>query len=368
MLKAAIVGFILMVIIPWVVSAIYLFVIASDQYSTEVSFAVRGGQSTVLESVGSNMAATSAALAIQDSMILADYVQSRTLVEDLQKRLDLRRMYSRPGIDYLWRFNPKNSIEDLVHYWKHRSEVSIDPMSGIVTIVVTAFTPKDSYDIAEGVIASSEDLVNKLTERARADALKQGQDELSRSEKRLEEKASALRAARESDGVFDPAQQAIMLTGTIKELRLELAGLEQSYAARLQTISPDAPQMKYTKVQIKTTREEIEKLEAQLAGADSKSPSGSSTVSSAMSNIDKAVLERTIAQQQYASASIAHARARVDAESQQMYLSTSVKPVMPDTALYPRRGWIWSAIAACSLVLWASCFGLAIFFRNYFDV
>jgi len=57
-------------------------------------------------------------------------------------------------------------------------------------------------------------------------------------------------------------------------------------------------------------------------------------------------------------------RARVELETQNIYLATFLKPVLAQEALYPKRFWLWSVVAFLSLLLWGGGVGTAVLVRN----
>jgi capsular polysaccharide transport system permease protein len=365
LLPAIIIAFAIVVALPSIVWGIYLGFFASDQYASEFRFAVRGGESSVLESVGSNLTVATALQRLQDSVVVSEYVQGRDLVEELDRSIGLRKLFSRPTIDYLWRFNPKGTIEDLKRYWGHRVDVSIDPLSGIITVIVCAFSPQDSLVIAKAIIKNSENLVNQMSERSRRDALRQAQNELKRTETVLQQKTAAFQQVRNTGRVIDLTKAADSLTLLISQLRLQLLGYENSYGVQRKTISASAPQLQILEKQIKSTKDQIHRLEEQMTSTSGESGSSTPTLSASMSRFEQAQLEWTLASQQYAFAASAFERARVDLESQLVYLSTFTQPVLAQDALYPRRGLLWSMVFFAGLLLWGAGTGMAILIRNH---
>ena len=71
---------------------------------------------------------------IQDTQIVVNFIQSRAIVEELDQKIDLRRIFSRSGVDFFSRFNPKKPIEKLVRYWKTMVDTSVQMPSGIVVL------------------------------------------------------------------------------------------------------------------------------------------------------------------------------------------------------------------------------------------
>ena len=262
---AIILGFFIFVFVPTSVTAIYLGCFASDQYATETRFALRGGEPHILNQFG-GLVAMPAAQRAQDSMILIDYIRGRGMVDAVNKTLNLRQLFARDNIDFFSRFNPKEADEELVYYWRRHVDVHVDSLSGIITLVVRAFTPQDSLNITNKVMQESENLVNDLSERASTDSLHRAELELTRAKANLQKKVAALRDLRNTEGIIDTSKTGNVMVQMIGELRLELIKLEQEYSAQRQTISPDAPQLKVLQARIDSMKDQILRVEGQMTG------------------------------------------------------------------------------------------------------
>jgi capsular polysaccharide transport system permease protein len=361
LIPGIIVGFLVIVVLPVLLSGFYLLFIASDQYSSEIRFAVRGGEPTVLEPIGTMRVAS--AQRIQDTLIVYNYIQSRGIVEDIDKVADLRKIYSRSEADYFWRFNPKLPIEELVKYWWKRVTVDIDQMSGIITVIVTAFTPEDALAVAKGIVSSSERLVNDLSERARKGALSQAQAELNLAQANMQDKIRSMRDLRNTERVVDAGKQAEALNKMHAELQLDLIRMEQEYIVQRRTVAASAPQLQVLQSRITSLRDQLKQLAAQVTTV-----SGGSTnpaLSESMGRFDLQKLELTVAESAYQMAMGNFERARLAITAQQLYLAPFQPPVLAEHPLYPKRLWIWSVIFAISLAVWGAGVGLTILVRNH---
>lgn len=355
-------SFFAVVAVPNLVAGVYLAFFASDQYATETRFALRGGEPSVLDQVG-GLLGMAAANRAQDSLIVVDYIRSRSMVEAVDKSLDLRRLFARDDVDFLSRFNPMLPDEDLLRYWRRHVDANIESMSGIITVVVRAFTPADSLAIAHAVSAQSEKLVNELSERARNDALRQARGELGRAKDVLQDRITAMRDVRNAEGILDTAKTSEAMTRMLSELRLELIRMQQNYDAQRRTIAADAPQLRVLEAQIVSMRDQIRDLERQMTGGQA-----SAALSGAMGRFNMAQLEKHVAEQQYMAAAGGYERARVELETQNIYLASFLTPVLAQEALYPKRLWLMTIVLLITLALWSGGVGAAVMVRNHVAV
>lgn len=340
-------SFIVVAVIPTLLATLYFVFIASSQYLSEARFAVRASEHAGLESLtGGGLGGLAE---VQDSLIIANYVKSLAVVEALEERVNLRQLYSRPGIDWLSRLNPNRPIERLEKSWRSQIDTAIESPSGIITVKVWAFSPQDSLKIAQAIVSLSEDMVNKLSERTRTDAISQAEKELDRAEARLRKARAAVRDLRNEVGVIDPARTNEGIGKLIADLESDQLLIDQEIGTARRTLSPGAPQFALLDARRQAVRENIALLKARLT---SGTGSDKDTLSAVMTRYDTLDLERQIAERQYTAAAAALEQARVAAERQGMYLATFVKPVLAQEHDWPHRFWMPMAAALLFGLLW----------------
>lgn len=100
-----------------------------------------------------------------------------------------------------------------------------------------------------------------------------------------------MRDVRNAQGILDSAKTGEMMTQLLGDMRLELVRMEQEYGAQRHAVSADAPQLRVLAARIESMRDQVrgleaerldddqlqfgfEDLEADLAQAEAKLPSG----------------------------------------------------------------------------------------------
>jgi capsular polysaccharide transport system permease protein len=359
---AVMVSFILMVVAPSLAAATYYMFIASDQYVAEARFTVSPGMPPSIDGVGAFTGSVAMAV-IQDTQIVTSYVQSRAGVEKLEKRIDIRGLYSNDATDWLSRFKKKKPIESFVKYWQNMCSISIGISSGIIDLKVRAFTPEDAAHIAQGVVDISEELVNALNERMNHDAVASAEEELERTSQRLKAARIALEKARNEEGLLDAPKAANALNNLITGTSRILLQLQGQYTSARKFVSEDAPEILALKSRIEATSAQIADLKSQLTNS-SADPSTETALSSSMTKFAELDLEKQTAEHLYSGSVAALEMARMTAERQLMYINTFVKPVVPEQPEYPKRLLYSALVAVGSLALWGLCCGLAVLIRN----
>jgi capsular polysaccharide transport system permease protein len=342
--------FLLMVVLPTLAACLYYGLWASDQYAAEVRFGVRQTQQPnvsddVLAKMAQGMAVGTTG---REPYLVANYVRSRNLVEELDRQIGLREIYSRPAADFFARFDPRGSSEKLWGYWRDMVTVNADRFSGLVTVRALAFTPDDAVTIVRAVQVSAEQIIDETSQRPRADALHFAEDELVRARQRYVDSLLALRRVREGAQTVDPAtaieETAKTLTGAIRQ---KLA-LERDLAFNMKVVSPSAPQIQVLNQRLRAVNEQIAALNRLLTSRDE----ADRTAADVISRFEERELARRFSEKLMEITQSSYERARVEEARQHTYLTSFVEPVRPDQAEYPRRARTIGLIAVLALVVW----------------
>ncbi len=349
-------SFLLAFALPALAVAIYYALVASPIYVSEARVAVRSGEKGALDALSAVNPFGQVGVQ-QDTLIVAEYFRSRALVEELDRRLDLRAVYRREGADWFARLGDDVPVERLVLYWRWRSSVSIEMNSGILTLQVQAFAPEDARRVLQEVVALSETLVNDMTNRAQADQLAQAEAEMVRAEENLKAARAALQTLRDAERLLDPALEAEGLSKLLTEARAARAAAQEDLEVARRSLGENAPQIRRLKARIAALDDQIAELEASLADRGSG-------LSASIGRFEDLELRRDVAERQYARAATALEAARVAAERQRTYLNVFVEPQLAQEAIYPRRFLYAAAAIAALFVAWLALVSAAGFVRN----
>lgn len=354
------ISFVLCVIAPILGATVYYGLIASKQYVSESRFSVRNGEQSPMDMLGSFSGFPQAGR-FQDALIVTNYIYSRAMIKQIDAALDLHRIFSDPKIDFMSRLPEKDPIEYIEMYWKRQVDVEVDNTSGIITLRVRAFNPKDAYDISNLILKIGEQVVNDLADRTRQDALKQTKAELDSAEAELRKRSETLRDLRNAEGILDVGASASAVSQVVSTLRGELTKLDETYQSNLSVLSKTAPQMKILAGRIEVVKKAIAENEAKLAGVQS----AADNLSEKSGKFAAQQLEVDIAQRRYVAASVAYEAAKSEANTQRIYVVTFVTPTVAEKALYPRRFLAWTIISLPALIIWSLGLALAFVIRDY---
>ncbi len=357
-----ILSLVVIVVVPSLAAAAYLFFIASDQYTAEARFTVRGGMPPSMDSIGT-LTGAPPVLIVQDTQIIMNYLVSRGVVEVLDKSVGLQHLYQDRDADFFSRLAKNPSIEKTVKYWKRHVDLSVQVPSGIVVMIVKAFSPDDAVKIANGALAASEALVNDINDKVREDAVSLAATERQRAQDNLARARAALERARNEEGILNANTASLAVSELMTQVQGQRIKMQQDYDAQRRFVRADAPQLRNLQTRIDAADIEVAKLQGQMTQSNTASGKDT-TLSGSMSRLDYASLENVIAEKIYAGSLAALEHARLASETKLMYINTFVQPVAAQEASYPKRSLDMLIVVAACLATWGVVLGLLTLVRG----
>lgn len=337
------ISFVLAVIVPTIFTGLYFAFVASPQYEVETQFAVRGSSQNSFNALGLGTLIGTAPQS-GDSYIVADYIHSQQILQDIndQSGLDVREVYAQDGIDFLYRNDAAEPLDQFIDYWRNMVNVSFNSTTGNVTLQVYAFRPEDAKQITDAILLVSENLVNRLSEESRNQYLDVINKQVDRTEGRLSDIREQMSVLRQTEQAIDPAALVTMESSIIGSLEQELASTRTRYKALMNTVSRDAPSAK-------VLERRIIALEAQLAEQKARVGPGTAVktgrnagvvtenVTDVIDRFTKLTIEQEFAVKAYSASLAGLESALVEAQKQERFFATYVSPRLPEIAIYPRR-------------------------------
>ena len=344
------VAFVLMVALPMAFAGIYYFFVASDQYVAEFRFGLRSAEPFRSDPGLPLQAAAAPSQIGLDSYVVVQYIASRAIVDDLSRTLDLQHMFSTVRADWPARLHLPVPIEDLVTYWRGQVDAFFDPADGTIVVKARAFAPEDALKLAQGILASSERLVNDLSARARSDALRDSENDVRQAERRLAAALVKLSDFRDRQGVVDPRKTADASAALDGRVRDDLVRANTELSTLKEYLQDDAPSLKLLEARIRALEAQRRALESEVtATADTRSQA----LSRIMGSYEQLESERSFAESAYRHALEALDRARMNADRQHIYIADFVQPRLPEKALYPRRLRSLGIVFVIAFATWA---------------
>ena len=327
-------AFLLVVVLPSLIVATYLFLIASNQYESEAHYLVRSVEAPALPGVGVSQAlsmVTGASAAQNEAMSVADYLTSHDAVAALRREDSLVQRFHRPDVDPFSRLRtPNPTPEKLLTYYRDQVSVKYNTETGITVLKVHSFRPNDSYELVRKLLQLGEQRVNVLNERSYHDAIAQARGQLSEAEDSLAQAQSQLTAFRQSRADIDPQASGQAQIGLVTAVAEQLAAARTQLSAMQRTIRTSSPQYQAVAARVRA-------LEAQVGAQSGRLTSGSQSIAGHIGGYQSLQLRQQFAAKRYEVAAASLQTAREQALRQQLYVVRIVDANMPVKSTYPQR-------------------------------
>jgi capsular polysaccharide transport system permease protein len=343
-------SFLVCVALPGTGTAYYLYTVAADQYASKVGFTVRREDTnSALDFLGGlgNLSGASST----DTDILYEYIQSQKLVSEIDRDIDLRRIWSRPDFDPVFALPRDASIEELVDYWNAMVRLSYGAGEGLLEVEVRAFDPAEATLIAQTLFNKSSDMINNLSDIARQDAIRYARDELATALDRLKTARETITQFRNENQMINPEADLQSQAGLLSTLVNQQAETLIDIDLLRGTVSGTDPRLE----------QEIRRLaviEKRIAAERQKlgfhGPAGSDRVmADIVGEYERLVVDREFAEQAYTSALAAYDAAQAEALRKSRYLAAYMEPTQAETAAYPKRLTLTGLITLFLFLIWS---------------
>ncbi|XID75572.1 capsule biosynthesis protein [Alkanindiges sp. WGS2144] len=326
----------LVVVIPLIVIAIYLYIIAQDRYVSSSTIVVKQvGQVGVEQANGLGALLGVNNTSGEDAQFLKAYMQSPDVVYALDNKLNLRQAFAGNGADPVFQLDKNASKEELVAHFNKRVRIALDEKTMMISVTTQGFSPKFALAFNQAVLTESERFINEVSQRV-------ARDQLGFAQKQLNEATQQLSTAREDlinyqnrNQMFDPQSQAVAVAQLVTGLEANLAQLRTEERTLLSYLNAEAPQVVALRSQISALQQQIR---------DEKSRLTSSTATSKL-NRRAADFEALKAQVEFSTdlykISLASLeKARLEAVRKLKTVVVITTPQLAQDAYYPRRGYI----------------------------
>ncbi len=224
---------------------------------------------------------------------------------------------------------------------------------------VRAFDPKEAHTISERLLKQAEGLVNRLSQRARKDAIAIAQSEVDDAKANARTAALALSRFRNRSGVIDPEKEATVRLQMISKLQDQLISA-RTQLLQMRTYTPRASQIPFLETQVRSLESEIARQTSGIAG-------GNRSLSASAARYQELQLDSELAGKQLAAALASLEEAAAEARRKRAYVERISGPSLPDYAPEPRRLRGILATFVLGLLAWGVISTLIIGIREHRD-
>ncbi|PTN00872.1 capsular polysaccharide transport system permease protein [Rhodovulum imhoffii] len=344
-------SFLICVALPTVLAALYLWLVADDQYASTVGFSVRTEEaSSPLEVLGgiTDLSGSSS----KDTDILYEYLKSQKLVAEIDAELDLRAMWSRPRFDPIFAYDTDGTIEDLLDYWRNMVKIYYDAGGGLIEVRVLAFSPEDAQKIAQAMLEKSQSMINDLSAIAREDAIRYSRQDLEEAVERLKAARQVVTQFRNRYQLVDPSIDLQSQAGLLGTLETQLAETLIELDLLRITTRDDDPRLSQLQRRVDVIRERIA-AERQKLGIG-RGLEDESVFATIVGEYERLAVDREFAEQSYTSALASYDSSLAEARRKSRYLAPYIRPTLAESSRYPQRGIQLGLMTLFLLLAWST--------------
>ncbi len=336
--------FAIVVGIPTLLSIVYYGWVATPQYE---SIAIVSVQSSKGPMAGLGMLAAIIPMATsgRDTILVREYVRSRDMMQLMDENHRMFSHYRNPDADWWSRLASDANSEDRYKYYRDKVGVHFSSKANTLTLRIRAYSGEKAQAFATAILGYAEQMVNRMSDRARQDRIKLAKSELAIAETRLTKVRKRLTRLRSEHGIIDPATSATAVVSVEHELEMQLVKAQVELDTLQTSLRAAAPRVIQARRRVSSLRSRLAKHKKKM----------SSTTDDAMartaSKFEATLLEQKLSQRVYTAALGSLELARIEASRQQRYLVTISSASLPDVATYPRRLWSIATVFFVALAL-----------------
>lgn len=315
-------------IIPVFIAICYFGFIATDRFVSESSVVLRSGNPSASNMILGGLLPVGNPDS-QDVLVVSDYIRSMEMARHLEDKFMLRAHYSDSTIDFVSRLVSNSTDEEYLEYYRDMISVKYEETSSIISITTKAFAPELAQSINREIIARSEQLINRLSDRIVEDTLIQARKEVDDAIANARSISERLSSFTASNNSINPGVDATSISGVIGALEGKLAETRAQYTEK-------SAYMRESSAEMRALVNRINGLETEL-GRERSRLSNDQGVGTAIEKYKPLLVEEELGKQRYAAALQAFESARAESQTKKRYLATFVKPNLPSSSTEPDR-------------------------------
>ena len=322
----------LFVCLPSLLAGWYFFAVATPMYATQSEFLILQADNQTGVDLGGLLSGTQFATS-QDSIAVQSYLQSKDAMLRLDRDRGFKAHFADAGIDRLQRLPSTASLERAHRTYSRHIKVGFDPTEGTIRMEVSAADPDTSVAFSRALISYAEERVNALSQQKRGDQMIEAQAAFEQALTERRKAQQVLVDLQLQGAILDPQAVIAGLRAQITAVEMQLQEKELELAALMDNPRPNESRARGAQADVGRLQNLLERLNEKMTDASQGENSlAQLSVRLQMAQADLAtrdlILQSTLQQVE---------QTRLEAGRQVRYLTTSVDPVRPDDAAYPRR-------------------------------
>lgn len=342
-------AYLVAVLLPTLVLAIYYGFVATDRYVSHARLVVEGDDALPISALALGFLGGGQSEAAIDAELVRSFIESPALLDKLDKELALREHYSQPSIDTFSRLSADASAEDFLAFYLDHVSIAIEEKAPIFELTVQAFDPMFARKLAEAITRQSEVFVNDVGQSLAREQVNFVHAEVEKANERMRAETRQLINLQNQNKMLDPAIEAQAISQIIAGLQQEQARLRAELKALESYLSPTASEVVAMRKKIAAVSSQIEQERAKQVRAGESNSALNDLVLAFKEN----ELTVQVALDVYQGSLKSLEAAKLEASRKVKFLVRISPPTLPDESTQPRGLYnVVTAFVLFNLLFW----------------
>ena len=315
----------LLILLPLLSSFFYFYSLGRKRFFVRSDVVIRKASETSNSTDIANFLRAGNQSAIEDSYYLQTYLESPQVLRDLEKIINISKIYKKEGIDRYAGLKKDATSDVIYRFFRKQVSTTLDERTGILRIRSLAYDPITSFKLNNFLIDKAESFVNELNQSIFKEQLTFLNKQVIINENKLKDANLALSKFQQTYQILDVQAEAQITSSFLKELEAQLVKLKVELASiQRRFVDNNAPEILLIKDQMEELNNQII-LERNILMNPNKK------------NLSKRIIEmnelKTIqkfAYDLYLASLKASEKAKVDSIQQQRFLAIISEPKIPE--------------------------------------
>lgn len=282
--------------IPLLAVFLYVALIATKLYQGTAVFTVQTSADSASSPSAGIFSISAGSTTVADAFKAREFILSRPLMEQMEKRYGFISHFAVSGVDPLTRFDgPFGLNQDPYQYYLKRVRVSVDVQEGILQLYVQARTQEDAIRFGNAILAAAEEHVNAFSQKISDDQINALTSDVQSAERQVSETRQALAAVQARRGDISPEQTTAAVYQLISSLELQLAEAQRERNALLDQGLTNSPLLPRLTARVAELRSQISQQRSRLVNP------GGGSLARTLNEYESASARKEIAQARWQS-------------------------------------------------------------------
>lgn len=327
-----------MIIIPFLLAAIYLFVFAANRYVSSSQVVVRqqeSGQQAGMPGLAMLVGAVDP-VSREDTLYLKEYIVSHDMLAVLESKLNWTAHYSGKWNDPLFYLSSSASSEEKLAFYQRMVTTNYDETTGLLQIDVQAFTSDYAKAVLKEILVQSEVFVNEITRSMADEQLSFARRELMASAERYENKQAELLAFQNEHNLFNAEVTAESMSQIVANLEAEIVKEKARLNGLKTRLAANAPQIRSQENKINALIKQLEAEQRKITSGDFKSAEDMLNLNTIAFEYRRLQVDLLVSEEFYKTSLAVVENAKLETIKNIRSLIAVVQPNLPEKAAYPR--------------------------------